>query len=91
MHKECVSVCMACYNGEKYIEKQIESILPQLNENDELHITIAGVNKKLGAEELQERGGLEVMEDGFVFRKGGGTESKYNDKDLGLVKINFTL
>ena len=36
MHKECVSVCMACYNGEKYIEKQIESILPQLNENDEL-------------------------------------------------------
>lgn len=58
-----------------------------IDEKDQLHITIAGVNKKLGAEELQERGGLEAMDDGFVFRKGGGTESKYNDEDLGLVKI----
>ena len=58
-----------------------------INEDDELHITIAGVNKKLGAEELQERGGLEVMDDGFVFKKGGGTESRYNDEDLGLIEI----
>lgn len=38
MHKECVSVCMACYNGEKYIEEQIATILPQLNTEDELII-----------------------------------------------------
>lgn len=44
-----------------------------------LHITIAGVNKKKGAEELQAAGGLEALKDGFVFREAGGTESVYND------------
>ncbi|WP_414052817.1 glycosyltransferase family 2 protein [Macrococcus animalis] len=33
-----ISVCMATYNGEVYIKKQLESILNQLNENDELII-----------------------------------------------------
>lgn len=33
-----VSVCMATFNGEKYIRQQIESILMQLEENDELVI-----------------------------------------------------
>ena len=58
-----------------------------INQNDELKITIAGVNKKLGAIELEEKGGLESLEDGFVFKKGGGKESRYNDEDLGLVEI----
>ncbi|MDO4899388.1 glycosyltransferase [Actinomyces sp.] len=31
-----VSVCMATYNGERYVEKQIESILAQLGTDDEL-------------------------------------------------------
>jgi glycosyltransferase involved in cell wall biosynthesis len=31
-----VSVCMTSYNGEKYIYKQISSILQQLTENDEI-------------------------------------------------------
>ena len=35
-----ISVAMAAYNGEKYISEQIESILPQLKENDELIISI---------------------------------------------------
>jgi len=37
-----VSVCMAIYNGEKFIEEQISSILPQLKENDELIISDDG-------------------------------------------------
>ena len=41
-----------------------------------LHITIAGVSKKKGAEEL---GSLENMREGFVFEKAGGTESIFND------------
>ena len=41
-----------------------------------LHITIAGVNKAKGGEEL---GTIENFKDGFVFRKAGGTESIYND------------
>lgn len=41
-----------------------------------LHITIAGVNKKLGGTEL---GKLENFREGFVFSKAGGTESVFND------------
>jgi len=34
-----ISVCMATFNGEKYIQQQIESILLQLSEYDELIIS----------------------------------------------------
>lgn len=37
-----ISVCMATYNGEKYIGEQIGSILPQLGEDDELIISDDG-------------------------------------------------
>ena len=33
-----ISVCMATYNGDKYVTKQIDSILSQLHSNDELII-----------------------------------------------------
>lgn len=38
MHKEPISVCMACYYGEEYIEEQMISILEQLGADDELII-----------------------------------------------------
>ena len=50
------------------------------------HITIAGVDKKLGGTELDEEGqkvgktGLEMMKDGFIFDKAGGQTSLYNDE-----------
>lgn len=34
-----ISVCMATYNGEKYIKEQLESILSQIGENDEVIIS----------------------------------------------------
>lgn len=34
-----ISVCMATYNGEKYIKQQVESILVQLDEDDELIVS----------------------------------------------------
>lgn len=34
--RDNISVCLATYNGEKYIREQLESILPQLIENDEI-------------------------------------------------------
>lgn len=37
-----VSVCMATYNGEKYIKSQISSILKQLSPNDEIIISDDG-------------------------------------------------
>ena len=48
-------------------------------EGGKLGITIAGVNKSKGAVELEAAGGLAAFKEGFVFRKAGGTESKYND------------
>lgn len=41
-----------------------------------LHITIAGVNKKKGAIELKK---LENFKEGFIFKEAGGTESVFND------------
>lgn len=38
VHSNVISVCMACFNGEKYIDKMIESILVQLGPDDELVI-----------------------------------------------------
>lgn len=37
-----VSVCLASYNGEKYIQEQIESILKQLTSDDELIVSDDG-------------------------------------------------
>ncbi len=37
-----ISVCMATYNGEKYLREQVDSILAQLNEEDELIISDDG-------------------------------------------------
>ncbi|MFA5216266.1 glycosyltransferase family 2 protein [Sulfuricurvum sp.] len=34
-----ISVCIATYNGEKYIKEQLDSILLQLNDNDEVIIS----------------------------------------------------
>ena len=52
--------------------------------NGKLHITIAGVNKRLGAQEL---GTIENFKPGFVFHKAGGTEAVYNDENFGMYKI----
>jgi glycosyltransferase involved in cell wall biosynthesis len=37
-----ISVCIATYNGEKYIKEQIKSILDQLSDNDEIVISDDG-------------------------------------------------
>lgn len=50
------------------------------DEDDNVHVTIAGVNKKKGAEELAKRGGVTAFRPGFVFRTAGGLESVYNDE-----------
>lgn len=34
-----ISVCLATYNGEKYIQKQLESIIPQLELDDEIIVS----------------------------------------------------
>lgn len=41
-----------------------------------LHVTISGVVKQKGAQELKT---IDNFREGFVFREAGGTESRYND------------
>jgi len=41
-----ISVCMATYNGEKYLKEQVDSILAQLGPNDELIVSDDGSNKQ---------------------------------------------
>lgn len=48
-----------------------------------LHATIAGVNKKLAPDEMEEHGGIEAFKIGFTFLRSGGTESVYNDVPYG--------
>lgn len=51
---------------------------------EKLHITIAGVNKKIGAIELKRAGGLKAMNEGFTFKYAGGLEARYSDHpDIG--------
>ena len=37
-----ISVCIATFNGEKFIQEQIQSILPQLGEDDEIVVSDDG-------------------------------------------------
>ena len=53
--------------------------------NGHIGVTIAGVNKKLGGIELEKRGGLKALQEGFTFFDAGGTEAIYNDENLGLI------
>ena len=52
-------------------------------DDGKLHITIAGVDKKLGAVEL---GTIENFKEGFTFKDAGGTEAVYNDNVRMKVK-----
>ena len=46
---------------------------------DKLKITIAGVDKEKGAEELKAMGGIEAFDDGVTFTHGGHVSAYFND------------
>ena len=55
------------------------------DQDGQLHITISGVNKRLGAAELQT---LDNFKEGFIFRSGGGLAAMYNDfPEISEVRI----
>lgn len=49
------------------------------DENDKLHVTIAGVNKIKAVPELEKMGGISAFNDGIVFHSAGGVQVTYND------------
>lgn len=74
------------YNG-KIIDYVVgPDLMTVAGAGDTWHITIAGVNKKDGARELEKAGGAAALLPGpdgyphFVFKESGGTEAVYNDR-----------
>lgn len=61
------------YRTPEYTDKEGKVHKPKLK------ITIAGVNKRIGAIELERAGGLKAMTDGFKFKYAGGLEARYSD------------
>lgn len=55
------------------------------NPDKSLHITIAGVNKAKGGEELKK---IENFKEGFVFSEAGGSESIFNDNVDMIIKAD---
>lgn len=53
-----------------------------------LHVTVAGVSKKYGAQELARAGRLRAFRPGFTFVQAGGTESVYNDEFYGKMRVD---
>ena len=66
-------------SGAKFFKTLGAKKYAYVDEDDALHITIAGVGKKEGAKELAAAGGLDAFREGFTFILAGGTESIYND------------
>lgn len=56
--------------------------------NGKLGVTVSGLNKKQGADELKEKGGLEFFRDGEVFYNSGRTVAQYNNDDIHIINVN---
>lgn len=55
---------------------------------EKLHITVAGVPKALGADELIRAGGMDAFKPGFVFADINKLEAVYNDENIGWRVID---
>ena len=66
------------------------------DETGKLHLTLSGVIKNKGAQELEKYGGISAFQPSFVFREAGGVEAIYNDipeiteYEIDGHKINIT-
>jgi glycosyltransferase involved in cell wall biosynthesis len=78
---EIVSVCMATYNGEKYIYQQAKSVLDQLSQNDELVVSDDGSTD----------GTLKILEDfndpRIKIRKNTGNKGPVGNFQNGLAYV----
>lgn len=59
-----------------------------VDHDGDLHITVAGVNKRKGAQELLRAGGLEAFRPGMIFSEAGGTCSHYRDLTKEVIEID---
>lgn len=57
-------------------------------QNGKIHVTVAGLNKKLGAAELNEGNGIDDFKIGKIFLKSGRTVAYYNNIGVHNININ---
>lgn len=57
------------------------------DEAGKLHLTIAGVNKRKGAVELEKMGGFSAWKSGTKFVDAGGVQGVYNDTPFGWLTV----
>lgn len=57
------------------------------DDSGKLHLTLAGVHKIKGAEELEKHGGIEAFKEGMIFKDAGGSEAVYNDNIDMIIKV----
>ena len=58
------------------------------DEQGKLHLTIAGVNKRKGAIELEKMGGFSAWKSGTKFVDAGGVQGVYNDTAFGWLTVD---
>ena len=85
MHREAISVCMACYHGEQYIEQQIASILPQLRAEDELIIIDDHSTDRTG-QIIQEMNDSRIR---YVFNEKNLGVNRSFEKAIKMAKNNY--
>lgn len=85
MHREAISVCMACYHGEQYIRQQIESILPQLRAEDELIIIDDHSTDRTG-QIIQEMNDSRIR---YVFNEKNLGVNRSFEKAIKMAKNNY--
>lgn len=76
------------YTASKMATMGAKKYCYQKDGEDHLHVTIAGVNKKKGAAELEKLGGFSAFKQGTVFRDAGGVQGVYNDKPYGEIEVD---
>ena len=57
-------------------------------QNGKIGVTVSGLSKKGGAEELTEKGGLKAFRKGEIFKKSGRTVAYYNTEDRHFINVN---
>lgn len=68
--------------------KRYAAVHPDNNGNLELYLTISGVDKRKGAYELKQKGGISAFRDGIVFQDSGHIAAFHNDRPRKTLHID---
>ena len=56
--------------------------------DDKIHVTVAGLSKKLGAQKMQELGSVDKFQLGMIFDPSGNVTAYYNDCKPHIIEVD---